>query len=387
MATAIRSHGFGKPGAIFGLKVPDGEALDQLFRDLFAKEVAPEDRARFTFDSDHLEGAKVHRYETSALAREMPRFAPLLGGGPNLIGFSKHAVWLAGGTNGRDTLRVALNDQPGPASILHFEMNAKALAELVSSFSVEGARLDDVLATLTDEHPGRLRLTLEGGAHPRLRGTLDLALFGFGFPPREDPGATWGTAGEPLRACRRKASSRVSRKAREFRWRSRGLKVPGVPSPLPYRVLLQRPVCTIATRHRSLSHRLAKVVGGVTFQHGCRPITRTVTNLVNRHQTWYLWDEVTAGIHLQNHRLAAILCPCMTLKWYHRPPVCPKSRYQEDMQLEECLIRWSESAADASDVDLGWVGNSRTRSDGRPHIRHANRAQYQQGSRAGMSLG
>ncbi len=177
VATAIRSHGFGKPGAIFGLKVPDGEALDQLFRDLFAKEVAPEDRARFTFDSDNLEGAKVHRYETSALAREMPRFAPLLGGGPNLIGFSKHAVWLAGGTNGRDTLRVALNDQPGPASILHFEMNTKALAELVSSFSVEGARLDDVLATLTDEHPGRLRLTLEGGAHPRLRGTLDLALF------------------------------------------------------------------------------------------------------------------------------------------------------------------------------------------------------------------
>ena len=39
MATAIRSDGSGKPGRIFGLKVPEGEALDQLFRDLVAKEV------------------------------------------------------------------------------------------------------------------------------------------------------------------------------------------------------------------------------------------------------------------------------------------------------------------------------------------------------------
>jgi hypothetical protein len=174
VATAIRSHGPGKPGTLFGLKVPDGEALDQLYRDLFAKEVAPEERAPFKFNSDDLPGAKVHRYETAALAQEMSRFAPLLSGGPNLIGFSKDAVWLAGGTNGRDTLRVALDAPSRPAPILYFEMNTKTLAELVS---FDAARLGDVHAALTDEHPGRLRLTLEGGMDLRLRASLDLALF------------------------------------------------------------------------------------------------------------------------------------------------------------------------------------------------------------------
>jgi hypothetical protein len=174
-AVAVRGHGAGRPGSIFGLKVPDGAALDDLFRALVAKDLAPEDRARMKLNADDLPGAKVHRYEWGALARGMPDFAPMLSGGPNLIGFSKDALWLAGGTKGRDMIRDALQDRSGPTPIFHFEMNAKALAELVPS---RVARLDDVRATLTDEHPGRVRLTLEGGADLRLRGSLDLALLG-----------------------------------------------------------------------------------------------------------------------------------------------------------------------------------------------------------------
>ena len=102
----------------------------------------------------------------------------MLSGGPNLIGFSKDAVWLTAGSNGLDTLRVALDDPSRPAPIFLFEVNIKALAELLSSFPIEVGNLGDVRATLTDEHPGRFRLTLEGGADLRLRGSLDLALIG-----------------------------------------------------------------------------------------------------------------------------------------------------------------------------------------------------------------
>ena len=213
VATAIRSHGAGKPGSLFGLKVPDGDALDQLFRDLLVKDVTPEDRAPFKLNADDLRGAKVHRYDTAALARDMPRFAPLLGGGPNLIGFSTHAVWLAAGTRGLDTLRDALNDRSGPTPIFHFELNTKSLAELVSAFSFDAPRIDDVRATLTNEHPGRLRLTLESGADLlRLRQPRP-GPAGSGRPPREDPGAIRGTAGEPLRRCGREMCSIPKRRS------------------------------------------------------------------------------------------------------------------------------------------------------------------------------
>jgi hypothetical protein len=174
VATAVRNYGDNKPGSIFGLKVPDGEALEVLFRDLVAKDVAPEYREFFKFDLDKPPCAKIHGFETANLAREAPRLAPMLGAAPNLMGFSKDALWMTAGAKGRETIHAALQDTSKPTPSFFFEMNTKALAELIPS---EIAKLDDVHATLTDEHPGRLRLTLEGGADLRLRGSLDLTLF------------------------------------------------------------------------------------------------------------------------------------------------------------------------------------------------------------------
>lgn len=180
VALATRSHGRGKPGSLFELKVPDGEALDKLFRDLAAKEWPDEDRSRLKFNADDLpsdKGARIHRYETAAQAQKVPSFSPMLANGPNLISFSKDALWMTSGTNGRDAIQAALQDPSRPAPIFHFELNMKALAEPVSVFSPGAARLDDVQVALTDEHPGRLHLSLDGGAHLRLRASLDLALF------------------------------------------------------------------------------------------------------------------------------------------------------------------------------------------------------------------
>ncbi len=178
VAVAARSQGAGRMGVLWGLKVPDAEALDGLMPALVAKVEPPEYRALFKLNADDFPDVKIHRFETAVLAAEGSLVGSFLSVAPVLMGFSKDAAWLTAGANGRDAIRAAVDAEPRPAPIFHFELNVKAMAEALSVSSPSLVRIDDVRAVLTDEHPGRVRLTLEGGARLRLRFSLDLPLLG-----------------------------------------------------------------------------------------------------------------------------------------------------------------------------------------------------------------
>jgi hypothetical protein len=172
----LRARGKGQPGTfVGGLKVAQGEQLDQLFQDLVATLADRGDRALFELRAERLAGVAVHRHnwQRTFVGPDLRR---VVGDNPNYYAFRSNALFWAGGAGGREALEQALLDRPRPGPLALLALNLKALNELTPLEEGDQARAARVL---DDRNPGRVRLALEADSALRLRARIDLAVVRF----------------------------------------------------------------------------------------------------------------------------------------------------------------------------------------------------------------
>jgi hypothetical protein len=162
--------------AVGAVKVPNGRELDRLFREEIVKVPDPADRGLFDLDFTVAAGATVHRYRSQAQFRGGGYLNQFFGDNPTYYGFRPSGVIWAAGDNGLDALTAAARARTSRAPLALVAVNVKRLNEILPLQTADGPLARDLLP---EEHPGRVRLTLEGGTAFSLRASVELALLRF----------------------------------------------------------------------------------------------------------------------------------------------------------------------------------------------------------------
>src|SRR5262249_50818898 len=91
-------------GVIIGVKLKEGDRLDQTLRDLL-RDLPPNDRAKIKFDAETAGGVKVHRIDVQQSLDAKARQA--VGDNPLYVAFRPDAVFVALGEGGLSALKQA----------------------------------------------------------------------------------------------------------------------------------------------------------------------------------------------------------------------------------------------------------------------------------------
>jgi hypothetical protein len=170
----LRSRGEGNPASVLaGVKVPNGEALNRLFRDLVG-ELDKGARDLFELDAVDLGGVKAHRFRVQEQFTDS--FRKVHGDNPVYYAFRKDALLATSGAEGKQTLvrAIALKSRPSPLALVTLNFR-----ELILLLPVLGEDAPLARQQLTAEHPGRMRFELAGGDALRLHIGMELAALRF----------------------------------------------------------------------------------------------------------------------------------------------------------------------------------------------------------------
>jgi len=174
-ALMLRSLGEGKPIAtVVGLKVAKGLELEKVIREM-TRALPEEKRRLFQFDVGKIGEANIHSMAGQRLLP--PEAEQVFGPNPFYYGFRQDALLAAGGANGQESIRQALENKSGPVPMALLELNVRHLIEMRPG---DRRAAEAAKTAFTDANPGRVRVVLQNGpARLRLGLDIDLALLRF----------------------------------------------------------------------------------------------------------------------------------------------------------------------------------------------------------------
>lgn len=149
----------GKYGLVLGIKVKDGQAIEQTARDLI-QSLPKGDQAKIKLDAETVGDIKVHRADVQkdfdAKTRE------LFGENPLYMAFRPDAWFFAFGEGGLEALKEVVVAKPKAGPQIQFEM---ALARMAPIMAKETKNADKLAADAfgAGSDKDKLRFTVEGG--------------------------------------------------------------------------------------------------------------------------------------------------------------------------------------------------------------------------------
>jgi hypothetical protein len=169
-ALFLHSQGEGKlPLSVGALKVVKGKEMEKAFRELVGT-LPDAERGLFRLDVAKAAGANIHAL--SMKGKFPPGALAVFGPDPSFYyAFRDDAVLFAVGEQAPELMRQVLEGRPRRDPPVLLELNVKNLLELIP---VPDKEKNAARTAVTDAHPGRVRLSLGGGAILRL--SLDLSL-------------------------------------------------------------------------------------------------------------------------------------------------------------------------------------------------------------------
>jgi hypothetical protein len=165
-------HPSGLYTSVTGLKVQDGEALEQAVR-AFTKDLPADKRERIKLDVATAAGVQIHRIDAQKDFDKGLRQA--VGDNPVYVAFRADAVFLALGEDGLGAIKEAVAAGPAASPPLALEVSLAHLARLAKTAAERKAAAE----TFHKGEAGKIRLTLRGGPALSLQLRADLSVIRF----------------------------------------------------------------------------------------------------------------------------------------------------------------------------------------------------------------
>jgi hypothetical protein len=161
---------------LVGVKVKDGKAIDQAFREM-VKTFKEEEQGKIKFDAEKMAGAKVHRFDiTNKDIDEKSR--AMFGEFPLYLAIKPDAAIFAFGEGGLAALKEAVAATPQEGPQFQLETSIKRLSIAMQRENPDVARLvEETLAKGKDND--RIRISVTGGQSLRARFTMKAGVMKF----------------------------------------------------------------------------------------------------------------------------------------------------------------------------------------------------------------
>jgi len=161
---------------LVGVKVKDGKAIDQAFRDM-VKTFKEEEQNKIKFDAETVAGIKVHRFDITKKDID-ERAQALFGPEPLYLAIKPDAALFAFGEGGLAALKEALTAKPQEGPAFQAETSIKRLATAMERENQKlGKLVEEAFADGKDND--RIRLAVEGGKALKMRFTMKSSVMKF----------------------------------------------------------------------------------------------------------------------------------------------------------------------------------------------------------------
>jgi hypothetical protein len=149
----------GKYGLVLGIKVKDGQAIEQTARDLI-KSLPEGDREKIKLDAETIGDIKVHRADVHKDFDKKTK--DLFGENPLYMAFRPDAWFFAFGEGGLEILKETVATQPKAGPQILFEMSLARMAPIMAKETKNAVKFaEDAFGQGSDKD--KLRFTVEGG--------------------------------------------------------------------------------------------------------------------------------------------------------------------------------------------------------------------------------
>jgi len=170
----LRSEDAGNSSVVVGgIKAPSSAKLQLVLRQQVSELPDPKDQGNYQWDTYRSDSVGIHRLDVGKLMP--PPLRPFFDGDGILMAFRPDSVLWAVGPNSKPAMEHLIRSGPKQAPPLLLELNVRELIKILP-LAEQGRERASARKHLTDAHPGRVRLSLEGGSALRLRLSLDLPL-------------------------------------------------------------------------------------------------------------------------------------------------------------------------------------------------------------------
>jgi len=164
-------------GFLGGIKVKNGEALEQAARDGL-KRLPEAEQAKIKLDAESAGEIKIHRIDTKGSLDEKGR--KLLGDNPVYFAFRSDSVLAAAGEGALEILKQALAAKPEVAPILQAKASIVRLAPLLAmDAKLNGKEIAEKAFGEKGKNNDKLDLSVEGGKALKLRLVIDTQIAKF----------------------------------------------------------------------------------------------------------------------------------------------------------------------------------------------------------------
>ena len=177
-AFGIRGAGAGKYTFAFAMKVPDGKAIEQLFKEELVPTIPADQRKFLTLDAATIGGHSVHRVVPPSKEAVDANARRLFGENVSaLLAFPNNRVVFALGADADGALKSALETKPPqPAPAIALSASITKIAPLIDQRHAEAA---EKLAKEPHSGSDLLTVTVQGG--PSLKTKISVKAFGLTF--------------------------------------------------------------------------------------------------------------------------------------------------------------------------------------------------------------